>query len=478
MSATSEVTSEPSAGAAEPDAPPVAHAPTTARPGEPGRRWQRRGYGQAVSPRIALAQFALGGLVVITLLVLVAGWILHRAGIEEGINDASALADSQVRFVVQPSITDGLEQGDKAAVSSFDRTVRSLLLEPGVVRIKLWHLDGHILYSDDSRLIGQRFILSDDDLQAVRTGVSSTSLVDITSPENILERSDPYTDLVQVYSKVTTPSGTVLLYEVYFELPAIAGPALANVSRLLPLFLVGLVALWLLQLPLAWRLVTRLRQSQEDREALHRKVIEASDNERRRIARDLHDGVVQSLAGISYSLSAVGDRLKGVAPPDALLDIHDAAAGTRDGVRELRTMISEIYPPNIEHLGINAALSDLLTPLAAAGVETRVDLADEQPMSRDVISVIYRAAQESVRNASTHSQAGRVALSLGYDDGVASMVVRDNGVGFDPTVRRDDGRPHFGLLLMGELVAEAGGDVVVDSAPGWGTTVVVEVPLR
>lgn len=478
MSVTSDVTAESSAGATEPDAPPVAPAPMTARPGEHARRWQRRGHGQTVSPRIALAQFAFGGLLVITLLGLVAGWILHRAGIEEGINDASALADTQVRFVVQPSITDGLEKGDAAAVASFDRTVRSLLLAPGVVRIKLWRLDGHILYSDDPRLIGQRFILSDDDLQAVRTGVSSTSLVDMSSPENILERSDPYTDLVQVYSKVTTPGGTILLYEVYFEVPAIAGPALANVGRLLPLFLVGLAALWLLQLPLAWRLVTRLRQSQDDQEALHRKVIEASDNERRRIARDLHDGVVQSLAGISYSLSAVGDRLKGVAPADALHDINDAADGTRDGVRELRAMISEIYPPNIEQLGLNTALSDLLTPLAAVGVETRVDLADQQPMSRDVASVIYRAAQESVRNASTHSQAGHVALSLGYDDGVATLVVRDNGVGFDPTVRPDDGRPHFGLLLMGELAAEAGGDVVVDSAPGWGTTVVVEVPLR
>jgi signal transduction histidine kinase len=478
MSVASEAVPQSPAGDDEPGAPPVEHASSTFRPGSIRSRWRRRGPAQAVSPRIALAQFALGSLVVIILLVVVGGWILHNAAIEEGINDASALADTQVRFVVQPSMTDGLVQEDTAAVASFDRTVRSLLLEPGVARIKLWRLDGHILYSDDSRLIGQRFILADDDLEAVRTGLSATSLVDKSSPENILERSNPDTDLVQVYSKVTSPNGTVLLYEVYFELPAIAGPALANLGRLLPLFLVGLVALWLLQLPLAWRLVTRLRQSQDDREALHRKVIEASDNARRRIARDLHDGVVQSLAGISYSLSAVGDRLKDVAPPDTLRDIAEAADGTRDGVRELRTMILEIYPPNIDRLGINAVLTDLLTPLAAAGIETQAALADEQPMSRDVASVIYRAAQESIRNAATHSQAASVALSLGYDEGLATLVVRDNGVGFDPATRRDDGRPHFGLLLMGELVAEAGGDVVVDSAPGWGTTVVVEVPLR
>jgi signal transduction histidine kinase len=304
-----------------------------------------------------------------------------------------------------------------------------------------------------------------------------TTLVDVNSPENILERSNP-SDLLQVYSRVTTPAGTPLLYEEYFELQAIAAPALSNVNKLLPAFVVGLVALWLLQLPLAWRLVTRLRQSQDDREALHRKVIEASDNERRRIARDLHDGVVQSLAGVSYSLSAVSDRLRGVAPADAVADIGDAAELTRDGVRELRTLISEIYPPNIEQLGLNAALTDLLAPLAGAGVETRVDLAPEEPISRDVASVIYRAAQESVRNAVTHSRADRVALSLDYDDGVATLIVRDNGVGFDPGAVPEDGRPHFGLLLMGELADEAGGEALVESSPGWGTSVVVEVPVR
>jgi len=455
----------------------LTHAPTTPRASRLRLRprWHRQG--RPVSPRVALAQFALGGLVVLTLLALVGGWILHNAAVEEGINDASALADTQVRFVVQPNVSDGLVRGDPAAIAAFDRTVRSLVLEPGVVRIKLWDGSGHVLYSDDSRLIGQRFVLEEDELEILRTGQSVTTLVDVNSPENILERSST-SDLLQVYSRVTTPTGTPLLYEEYFELQAIAAPALNNVNRLLPAFVVGLVALWLLQLPLAWRLVTRLRQSQDDREALHRKVIEASDNERRRIARDLHDGVVQSLAGVSYSLAAVGDRLDGIAPADAVADIGDAADLTRDGVRELRTLISEIYPPNIEQLGLNAALTDLLTPLAGAGVETRVELADEQPVSRDVASVLYRAAQESVRNAVTHSHAERVALSLDYDGGTATLIVRDNGVGFDPGADQDDGRPHFGLLLMGELVAEAGGEALVESSPGWGTTVVVEVPVR
>ena len=77
-----------------------------------------------------------------------------------------------------------------------------------------------------------------------------------------------------------------------------------------PAFLLGLVLLELLQLPLAWRLVRRIQRGQRERDLLHRRVVEASDDERRRIARDLHDGVVQSLAGISFSLAAVTEELE------------------------------------------------------------------------------------------------------------------------------------------------------------------------
>ena len=411
-----------------------------------------------------------------SLLALVGVLILHNAALEEGVSTAAALAHYQVAYVVEPNLTPGVVNKDKAALAAFDQVVKSRLLEPGVVRIKLWKLDGTVIYSDDPRLINQRFELDDQDLAPVRTGVPSSTIVDVNSPENILERSYS-TDLVQVYNRVQA-GDTTLLYEVYYELPTVAGSALTNISKLLPAFVVGLVLLWLLQLPLAWRLVTRLKQSQDDREALHRKVIEASDNERRRIARDLHDGVVQSLAGVSYSLSAVADRLRGVAPEDAVSDIGEAAHLTRDGVRELRTLISEIYPPNLEQLGLNAALSHLLDSLAGEGVETRLELAPQRPVSRDVASVLYRAAQESIRNSVSHSRATTVALSLRYDDGAATLTVRDDGVGFDPSAPRDDGRPHFGLLLMGELAAEAGGRAHVESSPGRGTMVVVEVPLR
>jgi two-component system, NarL family, sensor kinase len=440
----------------------------------------RRGSAEPISPRRALASFALGGLIVLTLLAIVVVRLLHAAAVDQGIDDAAALADSQVRFIVQPFVDshpdtdDQLLAGDSSARKQFDDALQKLH-QPGVVRIKLWRQDGMVAYSDDSRLNGNIFALGDDEQNTLRNGTAVAELVQLDSPENVLERTDG--DLVQVYSRVMTPDHIPMMYEVYFELDTIAGASLSNVNRLVPIFLIALIALELLQLPLAWRLIQRLEQSQRDRDALHRKVLEASDNERRRIARDLHDGVVQSLAGVSYSLSALADRLRGTAPPDAITEMTDAASLARDGVRELRTLISEIYPANIERIGLRAALADLLMPLAANGVETRIEVPERTPLSRDAQSVLYRAAQESVRNAATHSGATRIALSLTCDDQVARLVIRDNGKGFDPSTRPDDGRPHFGLMLMGELAGEVGGDAVVESGPGWGTKVVVEVPI-
>ena len=117
----------------------------------------------------------------------------------------------------------------------------------------------------------------------------------------------------------------------------------------------------------------QLRKGQEEREQLLMRAIDASDAERRRIAGDLHDGVVQDLAGLSFSLAAASDRAaqRGAVESSEILD--RAAASARRAVRQMRSLLVDIYPPNLHTVGLESALRDLLSPAAGAGraVEAR-----------------------------------------------------------------------------------------------------------
>ena len=113
-----------------------------------------------------------------------------------------------------------------------------------------------------------------------------------------------------------------------------------------------------------------MRRAREERERLLRRAVEASDAERRRIAADLHDGVVQELAGASFALAAAAKRMTG-SPRAVAASLDRVAAGVRQSMRSLRSLLVEIYPPNLHTEGLAAALGDLLAPLPGSGCATR-----------------------------------------------------------------------------------------------------------
>jgi len=222
--------------------------------------------------------------------------------------------------------------------------------------------------------------------------------------------------------------------------------------------------------PLAVRLSRRLRQGQLDREALLRRAIQASDLERRRIARDLHDGAVQDLAGISYSLAAAAEA---TSDPEAVGPLTEGADAARRSVRELRSLLVEIYPPDLQRAGLAAALSDTLAQFPARGVSASLELPEGLDMPPAAEGLLFRVAQEALRNVLSHAQATSVEVAAGRDDGIAWLSVRDDGRGFDAGGASEQS---FGLRLLRDLVEDAGGRFEVISAPGAGSFLRAEVP--
>ena len=422
--------------------------------------------------RHPVTQFALAGLAVLAVFGAAAVLALRSLGNAEALRDARQFATLAGQGIVEPTVAPGLLRGRPEAIAAVDRMVQERVLGERVVRVKLWARDGRIVYSDEPRLIGTRFPLDAEKLDVLRTGATKASLSDLSGPENRYEREQG--DLYEVYLPIRAPDGTPLLFETYQRRSAVASTGRRIWMPFAALLLGSLLLLWLVQVPLAWRLGRRLQRTQAEREALLVRAVEASDDERRRIAADLHDGPVQDLAGISYSLSAAAQTESSAATRSTL---EQAAAGTRDAMRRLRSLLVEIHPPNLRASGLEAALADLLAPLQARGVETELRVDAPLGLDEEAERIVYRAAAEALRNVARHAGANRIAVSVERDEIRVRLVVADDGAGFGPEDRerrREEG--HVGLSLLEELAARAGGRLDVRSAPGEGTTLELELP--
>lgn len=413
------------------------------------------------------------GLVAVVISALLGAWLVRRSATQEAIRDARIRSSTEGTAVVAPALEDGLIDGDPAAIAKVDDAV-SRMVDRDLVRVKVWSKDGRIVYSNEKRLIGARYGLDEEDREVLENGVVEAEVSDLTKPENRFERQ--YGKLLEVYRNLRTPSGEPVLFETYFRFSAVNQYSRELWQSFLPALLVGLLLLYLVQLPLAWRMARRIEEGQQQRERLLQRAIESSDAERRRIASDLHDGVVQGLAGASYSLAAAAERADAAGLPEVAGTVGRASADLRQWLRELRTLLVSITPPKLHEEGLGSALADLTSVLNARGVETELDVDDDLVLDHDAEALVYRAAQEAVRNVTTHAQASRVRIAVARDDGKVRLEVEDNGTGFDVEERRQKAKEgHVGLSLLESLAAEAGGHLQVESVPGRGTTIRLEV---
>jgi signal transduction histidine kinase len=426
------------------------------------------------------ARFALTGLAAMVIIGAIAFVVVRRSATSAAIRQAKELTQLAGRGIAEPLITPGVLRGVPADVARLDRAVHHRILDATpIVRVKIWDDRGRIVYSDARNLIGAAFPLGADELRVLRAGGTAADASDLSRPENRAERR--FRRLVEVYVGIRGPDGRRLLYEDYERSSTISASSQGQLTSLLPALLGALLVLYLIQVPLAYSLARRLRARQREREELLRRAIDASDLERRRIAADLHDSAVQRLAGVSLSLAASAAGNGRANAGEAMRQtIASAASETRETIRELRTLLVDIYPPTLKRSGLLAALNDLVAPLTAAGVAVSLDVPDAPELPDNIQALFYRVAQEAIRNAKTHGEATEVTISVEIQPRQAILAIVDNGRGFFPDADGGTDRPesHFGLRLMRDLADHAGGHLVVDSTPGKGASVRLTVPLR
>jgi two-component system, NarL family, sensor kinase len=419
----------------------------------------------------AVAKFAIGGLAALAAVAVGSYFLMRHIGTNEAISNAEEVTRIVGRQIVQPKVRNDILRERPAGIQALDRVVRGAVLSEDIVRVKIWTRGGRIVYSDEHRLIGSKYELDPDDVRALTTGGVDASVSDLSRPENRFERSQG--DLMEVYLGIRAPNGRPLLFETYQRFSSIAASGSSIWKAFAPALVGALLILAILQVPLAASMARRLRRGHMEREALLRRAIEASDRERRRIAGDLHDGVVQNLAGTALSLDAAAARTNGT-DGNTRGALERGAAQTRQSVRELRSMLVEIYPPSLRAAGLESALADLLAPLGARGIDARLDVALGLELTPETEATVYRVAQEAVRNAAAHAAPNEIVVAVGRTDGGVSLDVADDGRGMPGNGESPSG--HFGISLMRDLAADASGTIRIDSAPGRGTRVHLEVP--
>lgn len=263
------------------------------------------------------------------------------------------------------------------------------------------------------------------------------------------------------------PTTEPALFVAYWRLEGVEARQQTLSSSLQTITLLPLLLLVAVSTLMLGVLNAQVRRGSRERERLLQTAIDASDAERRRIARDLHDGVVQDLAGSGFALSGAA-RDPSTTPATAQV-LDSVGASLRDSLKQMRSLLAEIHPPELHGRGLETALEDLIAPAAAAGIHASVSVSGIENASDPEVALVWRVAQEAVRNATRHSGASTLAVTVRGDEEQLLLTVVDDGVGFDTAAPSQPDR--FGLRGLRSLVRDVGGELDVTSAVGEGTSV-------
>ncbi|MBA3437356.1 MAG: sensor histidine kinase [Thermoleophilaceae bacterium] len=216
----------------------------------------------------------------------------------------------------------------------------------------------------------------------------------------------------------------------------------------------------------------RLLQGVDDeRRRSGKLVLRAQEEERRRVARDLHDEVNQSLTAILLRLEALAQDT----PAERLEEVVELKRLATQAMDELLNLARQLRPTALDDHGLLPAIEAQVRGLEErSGIQARLEISgDPAFLDEEKQTVIYRVAQEALANAGRHAHARTVALALEVSGEAAELRIRDDGVGFDPVVSRGDGLGLDGMVERARLV---GGELDLRSSPGAGTELTLRVP--
>ncbi len=222
-----------------------------------------------------------------------------------------------------------------------------------------------------------------------------------------------------------------------------------------------------------------LKHKEEMRAQLLAKVISAQEEERKRIARELHDETSQAVTSLMVGLRFIEESIGGAEVAEKTVELRALAAQTLD---ELHDLAMELRPSLLDDLGLGAAVQRYSKEYSAKmniNVDSHVSGLSGQRLPSEIEVAVYRIIQEALTNIAKHAEASNVSFILRYRDLTLTAIIEDDGKGFDVnSIMASENKGNLGLFGMYERASLIGGKLTVESQPGFGTTIFLEVPLK
>jgi signal transduction histidine kinase len=256
-------------------------------------------------------------------------------------------------------------------------------------------------------------------------------------------------------------------------LAALMAPAALVIQELmgkeLDVFVIagGAAVMFLLVLSRMEGLVSHLGRTEAEKRRLLDRVMRVAEDERERIALELHNAPIQRLASVGFRLATVAQRIKRGANAEAQELLATAQSELSNELDGLRRMMMNLRPPSLDHSGLEGALRDEASDFnRRTGIAVDVNVAIEAHLARDLETALFRVTTEALRNIAQHSECNAVHLDVREDGRGIHLVISDDGIGFD---QRSDTQDTFGLASMRQNVEMNDGWFDIVSTPGQGT---------
>jgi signal transduction histidine kinase len=408
-------------------------------------------------------------------LVLVAGAtivVTRQVAQDVALRHAKMRGVSFARVVGGPAVTPGVTAGHPKDLEAFTTLMRNRLRDKSMVHIKVWSPDGRVIWADEHGLRGRVFPLEPGVRRLFRTGGAVADMSSLDKAENVDERGE--SSLLEVYAAARDSRGRRIIVESYWSAAHLNEDAAAVMRRVAPLALGALLLFAMLIFPLAWSLARWADRAQQESQRMLRHALSASDLERRRIARDLHDGVMQDLSGAGYALTAAAAGI----PTEARVSrriIDELTVIVKHASASMRSMLADIYPADLTHGGLVSGVEELARRAEDAGVRVHVDVADLACASTDVAQLSYRVIREGLRNVVRHAHASQAEVRGTISGADVVISVADDGRGLAPPAA---GNGHVGLRLLEDTVRDLGGALVLAPGPEHGTVLSATFPAN